>query len=701
MAGQLDRDRHAEVAERGSISVGVDVGGTFTDVVWVGSDRQIRLLKVPTTRSAPGEAVRAAVAELSRYQGVAPQAVGRFAHGTTVATNAVLERKGAKVGLLTTHGFRDALEIGRSFRTDMYDLFVKTSTPAFLAPGSRRRGVRERIGPQGDVLLPIDAADLQAAIDGLLAEGVEAIAVSFLFSFLNPVHELAARDAIHASAPGLPVSLSHEVDPAFREYERSAVTAFDAYVKPVLNRYLEELEADLRLAGMTAPLQVIQSRGGLTSAGVARQRPVRLFLSGPAAGAIGGQAAGAVVDEPDLITFDVGGTSCDIALIQRGTPLIRSTGLIDGFTVRVPMVDVNAIGAGGGSIAWLDAAGGLRVGPHSAGSEPGPACYGRGGTEATITDASVMLGYLDPEYFAGGLLKLQPLLAEQAVRERIATPLGLEPAAAAVGMHRVLNAQMAEGIRLVSIQRGIDPRQFTLVPLGGGGGIHAIPLARELGIRRILVPRHPGVLAACGLLGAPVEHEVAAAFPAPLDGLDVGQLEQRLEALDAACAALMEQEGLASDGFTIRHAADLCYVGQSHALEVELDRPLAIGGESGIQALYADFLETHDRVYGHAPRVPARFVNLRAVATAAAPAAIASRDYEPRPGPARKGTRKVVFDVPGTSLDAAIYDREALALGENVRGPAVLEQRDTTTLVEPGWQAEVAAGGSLIMRPTP
>lgn len=358
----------------------------------------------------------------------------------------------------------------------------------------------ERLDARGDVLVPLDEASVRSAVDTLLAQDVRAIAVSLLFSFLNPAHEQRVRDIIAERAPGLPVSLSSDVNPAFREYERTCVTAFDAYIKPGVADYLANMEEGLHCAGLRVPLQVMQSRGGLMSSAVARRRPVRLFLSGPAAGVVGGLEAGLATGFRDLITVDIGGTSCDIALISDGAPLIRSEGVIDGYAVRVPMGDVTAIGAGGGSIAWRDGAGSLPVGPHSAGSEPAPACYGRGGVEPTVTDASVVLGYIDPARFAGGTLRLNPALAEAAIRERIATPLCMDVAAAALGIHRVLNAQMAEAIRLVSIGRGIDPRGYALLPLGGGGPMHACALAEELGINVIIIPAHPGVLSAAGLL---------------------------------------------------------------------------------------------------------------------------------------------------------------------------------------------------------
>src|SRR6185437_315221 len=494
--------------------------------------------------------------------------VVRFAHGTTVATNAVLERKGARVGLITTEGFRDVLEIGRQMRHQMYDLVLQPETPVFLAPRRFRKEVRERLDAQGNVLVPLEEDSARRAIIELVEQQVQAIAVCLLFSFLDPTHEQRVRDLIAELCPGLPVSLSSEVDPAFREYERTCVTAFDTYIKPLVADYLAGIENSLSAAGFSVPLLVMQSRGGLASSSVARKRPVRLFLSGPAAGVVGGVEAGRAAGIADLITVDIGGTSCDIALISGEEPLIRPEGVIDGFPVRVPMVDVTAIGAGGGSIAWLDGAGSLRVGAHSAGAEPGPACYGKGGLLATVTDASVVLGYVDPGHFAGGTLSLRTDLAHAAVERTIAKPLGLTVEEAAAGIHRVLNAQMAEAIRLVSIGRGIDPRDYALLPLGGAGPMHACALANELGMASIIVPPHPGVLSAAGLLGAPIEHEVARAFPCPLASLDAAMVEEGLRDLDRRCAELMQAEQV--DDATVSHYADVCYVGQSYHLEVPL-----------------------------------------------------------------------------------------------------------------------------------
>ena len=676
--------------------IGIDTGGTFTDIVCRGADG-IRLMKVPSTPADPSEAIRAGFERMEAEWNLKASELVRFAHGTTVATNAVLQRRGGRTGILATEGFGDVLELGRQMRRQMYDLRLEPETPVFLAPGARRAEVRERVSAAGEVLVPLDADSLARAVDGLVGQQVETIAVCFLFSFLHPEHEQAAREYIEAHHPGVMVSLSSDVDPTFREYERTCVTAFDAYSKPVVDRYLGAMERDLAAAGVPAPLQIMQSRGGLAAAQVARQRPVRLFLSGPAAGVIGGRAAGRAARFDDLITLDVGGTSCDIALVSGGQALVRPESEIAGFSVRVPMLDINTLGAGGGSIAWLDAAAGLRVGPRSTGADPGPACYGQGGTDPTLTDASVVLGYLNPSNFAGGSMALDAERARQAIAEVIAGPMGIGVDEAALGIHRVANAQMTEGIRLVSVNRGLDPRGFVLLALGGAGALHAVPLAAELGIARVLVPQTPGVLSATGLLAAAVEHEVTAAFHRELEDLDLETTRTALAAIDRRCAELMAAEGVAAGSQEIHYFADICYIGQSYSLEVPLD----LTGSDPAAALHAAFLAVHEGVHGHAIEGPARIVNLRSVHRARGAEldlSILSAAEETGVNDARsKGERPISVDGTAGTIGAAIYDRTALPAGAGIAGPAIVEQADTTTLIPPGWRAGVVEGGSLLI----
>jgi N-methylhydantoinase A/oxoprolinase/acetone carboxylase beta subunit len=673
--------------------IGVDIGGTFTDIVCRRAGEPMRALKIPTTRGDPSEAVLHVIHRLGDDLGVTARHIARFLHGTTIATNAVLERKGAKIGLIASEGFRDILEIGYQLRQDLHRILLEPVTPVFLAPGGQRKEVREQVSAQGEVIVPLDEESVRRAAEELVADGAQAIAVCYLFSFLHPEHEQRTRELIEAAHPGIAVSLSSEVDPTFREYERTVVTAFDAYMKPVVSRYLERLEGGLRAAQVAAPLQIMQSRGGLAGTSVARKRPVRLFVSGPAAGVIGGAIVGRSSGYRDLITIDVGGTSSDIALVESGEPVIRAQGSIAGFPVRVPMVDVNAIGAGGGSVAWLDGAGGLRVGPHSAGSEPGPAGYGRGGEQATVTDASVVLGWLDPAYFAGGSVTLVPALSHAAIDRCVARPLGLSVEDAALGIHRVVNAQMVEGIRLVSIRRGFDPRRFTLVALGGAGPIHATSLAAELGIANVLIPRHPGVLSAAGLLAAPIEHEVAVAFPRPVAALDFAEARRVLDQLDRSCVQLMAEESIGDMPVSIQYSADVWYVGQSYHLEV----PLAVDASDPLGKLYRDFLALHDRIYGHATEQPAAIVNLRTVHRAGGSDHLDEGAWRPVEADPHKPPRAIRVAGAPASVRAAIYHRATMPPGQTFAGPAIVEQDDTTTLVEPGWCGLVLDNGNLLL----
>jgi N-methylhydantoinase A/oxoprolinase/acetone carboxylase beta subunit len=682
-------------APRGGWSVGIDIGGTFTDVIAIGPRGSV-VLKVASTPGNPSDAVAAALSALSEKHGISPRDITRFAHGTTVATNAVIERKGARVGLIATEGFRDILEIGRQMRRQMYDLHLQPETPGWLAPGERRVEVRERIDAHGDVVVPLDEDSIDAALEKLRPLKVEAIAISLLFSFLDPSHEQRVRVRVQEVLPGVDVSISSEVDPAFREYERTVVTAFDAYIKPVVDRYLANLAKGLAASGVPAPLQVMQSRGGLAGVETARQRPVRLFLSGPAAGAIGSAAVGKAEGFEDLITVDVGGTSSDIALVEGGTVHARPETQIAGYAVRVPMLDVTTLGAGGGSIAWIDAGGGLRVGPHSAGSDPGPACYGRGGRLPTVTDASVVLGYLDTSGLAGGAVGLEPALAYSAIEETIARPLGIDVVTAALGIHRITNGRMADGVRLVSVNRGHDPRRFVLLPLGGAGGLHATAVADELSIARILVPRYPGVLAAAGLLTAPISHEVAGAFHGTFASTELSDVRREIAVLDRRADDLMRQEAVEGLSRQRTAFADVGYVGQSHFIEVPLDA----GSDDALSRLYTDFEAKHTQLNGHKTGAPAKIVNLRVVHSALLTESRIDRPAAQAPEPVRARVRSVRFSGSTGPTEAVIHQRSALKNGDRIVGPAIIGQSDSTTLVPPAWSARVLASGALLMERT-
>jgi N-methylhydantoinase A len=673
------------------IQIGVDIGGTFTDIVALDAGGRLALAKVPSTPKDLLDGIAEAISRVLRVARATPADVARFIHGTTIATNAILEQKGATTAILATEGFEDVLELGRMKRSRMYDLGMDAEVPTFLAPRRRRLGIRERLDAKGRVLVPLHEDDVQAAAETLRAQGVAAIAVCYLFSFVNPAHERRTREIIAKLAPEISVSLSSDVDPTFREYERLCVTAFDAYLGPVVKRYLAGLADTLRGLGVRAVPLIMRSRGGIVSAALAAQQPVTLFLSGPAGGVIGAGFAAERSAVRDFVSLDMGGTSNDVAVVREGKPLLASEGTIGPYPVRTPMVDVNTIGAGGGSIAWIDAAGGLRVGPRSAGAEPGPACYARGGDEATVTDASVVLGYLNPARFAGGAMTLDVAAAERAVGA-IGRRLGVDTVAAAAGIHRVVNARMADQIRLMTIKRGYDPRQFSLVVLGGAGPVHGAALAAEMGMAEVLVPEAPGVLAAFGLLAAAIEHHHARTLQARTDAADLGAVNRCLEELDAAGRGRMREEGVPAADVRVAYAADMRYVGQAYELEVPIAAPVSA---AAVPDIVAAFHAVHERVYGYArTQQPVEFVNFRAVHTYPLPRPVvtsAARAHGTL-DEARLGERPAYF---GEFVKTAIYERARLPLGARLAGPAIVEQTDTTTVIPPGVTALVDEAGNL------
>jgi len=694
-----------------TLQIGVDIGGTFTDIVALDGEGRLTLAKVPSTPKDLLEGIAAAVQRVLALAGAPAESVERFVHGTTVATNAVLEQKGAVTAILATDGFEDVLELGRQKRTRMYDLDMDPETPTFLAPRRRRVGIRERLDARGRVLIPLDEDQVRTEVARLRAQGVQAIAVCYLFSFVDPAHERRTRELIGEVAPEISVSLSSDVDPTFREYERTCVTAFDAYLGPVVKRYLAGLADRLSGLGVGVPPLIMRSRGGIVSAALAAEQPVTLFLSGPAGGVIGAKFAAERSGVRDFVSLDMGGTSNDVAMVRGGQPLIASEGAIGPYPVRTPMVDVSTIGAGGGSIAWIDAAGGLRVGPRSAGAEPGPACYARGGDQATVTDASLVLGYLDPERFAGGLMRLDVAAAERAL-DVLGRRLGLDVVRAAAGIHRVINARMADQIRLVTIKRGYDPRQFALVVLGGAGPVHGVALAEEMDMRDVIVPEAPGVLAAFGLLSAAVEHHHARTLQAPTDAIDLSAVNGCLAELDAMGRARMRAEGVPPSGVSVAYSADMRYVGQAYELEVPIAAPVAA---QRMGEILATFHAVHERVYGYArTQQPVEFVNFRALHTypfdmgglaAGPPSPPDARHAPAEPGrssatrldEARIGERRAWF-APGGFARATIYDRARLPIGARVAGPAIIEQLDTTTVIPPGHAALVEPSGNLRLR---
>ena len=653
------------------VRVGVDVGGTFTDLVTL-VDGELRVAKVPSTPADQSEGVMTAVGAT----GVDPAAVGAVAHGTTVATNALLERRGARTALVTTDGFRDVIEIARQTRPSLYDLTLRPPEP--LVPRELRFTVRERVDPDGEAA-PLDEAGLAAVVDELRRTDVESVAVCFLFSFLDPEHERRAGEALRAALPGVRVSLSSDVLPEFREYERFSTTAADAYLSPRLDGYLERLAERLRAAGLPSPL-VMQSSGGVLDLEQSEARASACVLSGPAAGVVGAAYAAAASGFENLLTFDMGGTSTDVALVVDGDAQMTTSSVVAGVPIRHAMVDVHTVSAGGGSIAWADAGGALRVGPHSAGAVPGPAAYGLGGTDATVTDANLCLGYLADGARLGGEVVLRQGPAADALAT-VGEPLGLSPLEAAVGVTTIAEAEMVRALRVISIERGFDPRDFTLVAFGGAGGMHACRLAEELEISTVLVPRAGGVLSALGLAISDLRRDYVAALVGDLESLEAGEVERAFAGLERRAAA-------DQSGSELRRFADLRYSGQSFELTVPAD---------DLDRLAARFAAAHLRRYGFEMRdASVQLVSVRVMATV--PVAKPPLAGAEGGGDREDSTRSAHFD--GAWYDVDVYRSGNLAFGSIVDGPAIVEFPEATCVVRPGWSARVDGAGALVLERT-
>tara|TARA_B100000686_G_scaffold83982_1_gene90744 strand:+ start:1403 stop:3466 length:2064 start_codon:yes stop_codon:yes gene_type:complete len=675
--------------------IGVDVGGTFTDVVLVSGEGRQRIAKAVTT---PGDYSTGILNGVRDILGDGePSDVERFILGTTVATNAVIEQKGARTAVLMTAGFEDTLEIGRQKRSVLYDLFLDPETPNFLAPRRQRLGIRERIDASGGVVTPLDEDQVRRAITDLVDQhGIEAVAVCYLFSFLNPDHERRTKEIIIETFPQLQVSISSDVDPVFREYERLCITALDAYLRPTMQSHLGELADALSDSGIAAELEVMQSRGGISSYRQIVELPARTVLSGPAAGVLGALHVAKEAGFEDIISLDMGGTSADIAVVKDGQALTTTDGMILQYPFRFPMIDCSPIGAGGGSIAWVDSVGSLHVGPQSAGAAPGPACYGRGGADPTVTDASIVLGWLNPDYFAGGTLSLDVDAAHKAL-ETIAGPLSLSVPEAAWAIHAIVNAKMADEMRLWTVCRGYDPRDFALVLLGGAGPVNGGMVAKASSISTILVPNTPGVLSAFGLLVANIEHDNSAAFRAAADAIDVNAMTEVYRELDARGLETMAREGVPADAIRIKRSADLRYLGQSYELNVAFNGDVSA---DVIPRLVDGFHIKHKQVYGqHSTEATVEFVNLRAVHSYPLPK---PKPVTPAGGSswtdAKVGTRRAYFfpEFP-SGIGVGVYDRTLLPQGKEVRGPLIIDQSDTTTVIYPGQSCRVDRFGNIVV----
>ena len=685
-----------------SYRLGVDVGGTFTDLVLVSPGGVARTRKVLSTTVNYAEAIVTGIRELSREAGIAPRDIGEIIHGTTVATNAILERRGARAGLLTTEGFRDLLEIGRLRLSRLYDLDFER--PAPLVPRRWRREIRERMNHRGEVVTPLDRESAAAAIDRLLAEGVESIAVCFLHAYANPVHEAQVGAMIRERAPGLAFTLSSEILPEMREFERTSTAVTNAYVMPVMGRYISSLEGELRALEATAPLLIMQSNGGVMTAEGGRRRPVHVIESGPAAGVIATAALARAIGAPNALSIDMGGTTAKASIIEGYE--IKRTGEFEiggtmsqgsrlnkggGFLLRVPAIDIAEVGAGGGSIVSVDGAGALHVGPRSAGAVPGPVCYDQGGLEVTLTDANVALGYLHPERLPSGL-RLDAEKARQAVAAQIAAPLGIDVSDAAHGVYLLGCAGMARAVRAVTIERGRDPRDFTLIAFGGNGPLFAAEMARSLEIGTILIPPAPGVFSAIGLLEAELEHHLVKTFLRPLFGTKPSEISAAVAELERDAEALLSDEGHRAQ-VQIERSVDLKYQGQSFELTVPLPPAWT---EEALRELAVNFGREHERTYGHqAEGDPIQMVNLRLTARVRRPADRPPLQIEVD-DTAGGGERRAYFGSAHGVMATPVLARGELAATPRP-GPLLVDEYDATTLVPPGCAARLDAHGNIVI----
>ena len=676
------------------VAIGVDIGGTFTDVVLIeDATGRAYSAKVLTTPDHPATAVLEGVNATLAQAGAAHADARTIVHGTTLATNAIIQRRGARTALLTTAGFRDALETARELRYDLYDLFIEFPEP--LVPRRHRIGVEERTRYDGEILVAVDRRDVARAVDALARDGIEAIAVCFLHSYADPRNEQTAAEVIRAKRPDVSVSLSSDVLPEIGEYGRVSTTVANAYVQPLVARYLGELIDALRAQGSRAAFFVMSSSGGSLSLDVARALPVRLVESGPAAGVSVATYYAERMGRPDVLAFDMGGTTAKISLITAGRPT-RATELEvarvkrfqkgSGLLLRAPAVDLIEIGAGGGSIARVDALGLLAVGPDSAGADPGPACYARGGTAPTVTDADLVLGYLDPGYFLGGAMRLDRERAVTAITTGVATPLGVDVVRAARSVHEVVNDNMANAAAVYAAEQGIDLRGYTLLAFGGAAPAHAVDVAQRLGIADVRVPFAAGVLSAVGCLASPVSFDFSFGYMRELRQVDWKAVAGRLETLEAEGRQLLAQAGIESE-VTVTRSADMRYFGQRYEVNVAL--PAGELGTDLVVGIQDAFYDAYRQHYGREIReVPVETVNWRVTVSGPRPALeLAWSSQEGQSGP--RAHRPVFFVGRDEAIECAVFDRYALAPGATLDGPAIVEDRESTTVVPPGARLTV------------
>ena len=663
--------------------VSADIGGTFTDIVVEPSDGPVFVGKVATTPENPAggviNGIKDLVSDLSDVE--------FFVHGTTVGLNAFLERRGERVLLITTAGARDSYTIARGNRHSLYEL--RYSKPEQLVPRRDVHEVRGRLAWDGSELVPLNHDDFGPIIEKVRSEGINAVAVCLLHAYAYPEQEMEARQILTAALPGVSISLSHEVAREWREYERASSAVMNAYVAPVVERYLSSLQEELQARDMKAPVHIMQSSGGVTTADSARKKPVFTLLSGPVGGTIAGTALSENTGRPNLLCVDMGGTSFDLSLVIDGDASTTLETELEGLPLLMSIVDIQTIGTGGGSIAWMEN-GAMRVGPHSAGSMPGPACYGRGGTQPTVTDANLYLGRLGAKSLLGGDMSLDEAAANLAV-ETLAPEANLTPTEFAEGILAISNAAMADAMRTITVSQGVDPREFTLVAFGGAGPMAAAFLAEELDIGEVLIPRFPGTFSAWGMLQTDLRHDFTQSFYRPADSVPLSELEECYAALETEGNTSMLKEGVAEQNISFQKSADMRYTGQEYTINV------AVPADIDLTQTIENFHGAHQRRYGHSsPGAPIEFVNVRVAAIGAVskyshPDAVDAGDQDSSP----LGEREAVFN--GQSHVTPVVSRDHLVTGKNMDGPVIIEEQSATTVVPPGWQVEVDAQGNVLL----
>ncbi|MBS0526187.1 MAG: hydantoinase/oxoprolinase family protein [Proteobacteria bacterium] len=686
--------------------VGVDIGGTFTDIVLLGADGTIHTKKISSSVGDYARAIVDGLSELFAETGLAGEAIEEIRHGTTVASNAILEHKGARVGLVTTKGFRDVLEIRTLRMPRLYDLAWEK--PAPLVERYLRQVVDERVDARGRIERALDPRDAERAVDALLAEKVEAIAICLLNSFANPRHELMLKEVVERKAPGLKLSVSYEVLPEIKEYERTSTTVINAYVMPIVASYLRALRQGLDRAGIPARLLLMQSNGGLTSDRAAAERPMNIIESGPAGGVIGAQALARAKAVPKIITFDMGGTTAKASMVEDGEVTRASEYSVGagimigsrlltgaGYTLKVPAIDLAEVGAGGGSLVWIDGGGALQIGPESAGAVPGPVCYDKGGDTPTVTDANVVLGYINPAHLVGGALALNADKARRAFEDKVAKPLGLALDKAAYGAHQIAASNMIRAIKSISTERGRDPREFALFAFGGNGPLFACGMARSLGMRHVVVPPSAGLFSSFGLLYADVEHHYSRTFRRLLRQADLAEIERAWMALADQASAQLATEDFAADRMRLRRSAALHYQGQSYELTVPV--PDGVIDARMIAHLEEAFGQEHEKTYGHraGKDEPVELVSIQIVGQGLRQgSAIPERLKPSRAAPQPPPPRRAYFGEAGW-LETPIVRRSDLASEQ--RGPFIIEEYDATCVVPPDAAASLDAAGNVVI----